>query len=190
LYACNNESDVSNNNATPGTDSTESVKTQQKDSISIAKVCNSNTVENFLKWYKTNFEKMRDMQNLVVGLVGDSATAQYRVNFDNAEKYLSKLRSSGLFSDKFLQERLQYFKDADKNLVKLKQNDGPPEGFDFDLLLHTQEPEAVLEKYNSLKTEVIKPNQVKLVSLSNNLLFNIEEQQGNCVINSISFAVK
>lgn len=163
------------------------------ESAATSNICNTsktciNTIKGFLEWYKTNFDRMTSLQNSVVSL--DSNSTQYRVNFANAEKYLAALRSSRFFSDKFLQDKLQYFKDADKNLVKGKQNDGPPEGFDYDLLLYTQEPEAVLDKYNSLKTEVIKPNLVKLVSISNNLLFSIEEKQGNCVIKSINFVRK
>jgi hypothetical protein len=156
-------------------------------SINTSKAC-IHTIKGFLEWYKTNFDRMTSPQNSIVSL--DSNSTQYRVSFANAEKYLAKLRSSGFFSDEFLQDKLQYFKDADKNFVKHKQNDGPPDGFDFDLLLYTQEPEAVLEKYSSLKTEVIKPNLVKLVSISNDLLFSIEEKQGNCVIKSINFARK
>jgi hypothetical protein len=189
-FACNNESNQSRSNNSIVRDSfAVSNDTLTKDSNHTSLDC-TNTIMAFLKWYKMNYEKVNSMQNAVVSLKGDSANAQYRVDFDAAEKYLAKLRASGFFSDQFLQKTLQYFKRADENLVRTRQNEGPPEGFEFDLLLLTQESESLLAHYESSKIATIAPNQIKLVLPENTLYFTVRGQQGNCIIDSISTGTK
>ncbi|THU39745.1 hypothetical protein FAM09_14725 [Niastella caeni] len=189
-FACNNESNQSSSSNSIGRDSSAvSNDMLTKDSNQISPDC-TNTIMAFLKWYKTNYEIVNPMQDAVVSLKGDSANAIYRVDFDAAEKYLATLRASGFFSERFLQRTLQYFKGADVNLVKTKQNDGPPEGFEFDFLLLTQESESLLAHYKSSKTAFIAPNQVKLVLPENTLFFTVQVQQGNCIIDSIGLGTK
>ena len=46
---------------------------------------------------------------------------------------------------------LKYFKDRSQYLLENLQNEGPPEGFEFDLVLITQEPELVLNEIDNLQ---------------------------------------
>jgi len=185
-FSCNYE--AADNNDTPKIQDSVNYAKNEKDSAENRSEECFNTIRSFLKWYKSNFSKILSIQ--LVDLHEDSTTAQYRVNFKNAEKYISVLRSAGFFSERFLQEKLQYFKEADRKLIDLKQNDGPPEGFDADLLLFTQDMEAVFEKVETLQLEKINPNLIKLISVDNNLLINVSESNGKCLIDKISFSRK
>ena len=187
-YSCNNESDIKNTQTAISKDSSVNVSSQQKDTTPQHSSQNCiSVVDGFIKWYKTNYEKIGNIQNAVVGHEGDVDTAQYRVNFANAEKYIDALRSSGFFSDKFLQAKLTYFKDADAKFIKTKQNDGPPDGFESDFLLLTQEPESFFKEYKASKLIFVNSHLVAFKLMNTDLLFNMGEQNGNCVIDEIKY---
>lgn len=149
-----------------------------------------NNIKGFLKWYKTNYERVGKLQNETVALVGKGTASQYRVNFKNVEKYISALRSSGYFSEIFFQYKRQYFKKADEKLLKTKQNDGPPEGFEYDFILFTQEPETILDNIDSLKLESVQTGVIKLIANDHILLFSINVKNDNCLFNDINFGRK
>jgi hypothetical protein len=184
VIGCNNDANKDAQNNKSNSLGTSSVK---QDSLSINPDC-QNTVKDFLAWYKMHFDSLKAIQ--LVDLIEEGSIAQYRVNFKNAAKYIDQLRSSGFFSEKYCQSKLQYFKEKDQELVKDKQSDGPPVGFEADLLLYTQEPREVLKKYRLLKIDQINPTVFKLISVDNNLLFNLETQSGKCIIDEIIFAKK
>jgi hypothetical protein len=181
-----------------GNSSNEGVANSKKDSSILSPIQQGNktddsqkcinTIKDFLAWYKVNFDSLKSIQ--LVDLIEDGSTAQYRVNFNNAKKYIEQMRLSGFFSDKYCQSKLQYFKEKDQELLKSKQSDGPPTGFEADLFLFTQEPNEVLSRRNSLKTEIVSSTVIKLISVDNNLLFNVTSQGDKCVIDDISFTHK
>ena len=146
------------------------------------------TLQNFLEWYNVQFNSLNSIQ--IVELKQDTAISQYRVNFNKATKYIDQIRLSGFFSENYCQDKLQYFKEKDQELVKDKQSDGPPIGFEADLLLLTQEPNEVLKNHNSLKIDQVSPTVFKLISIDNNLLFNVVMKNGKCLIDKISFEKK
>jgi hypothetical protein len=140
------------------------------------------TIKNFLQWYKSNFEDILKIQ--LVDLRGDGITAQYRVNSTNTDKYLALLKSSGMFSSKYLEAMEEYFKKGDIKLVEHKQNDGPPIGFEHDLLLLTQEPEYLLENSENVKYEIMMETELyAIVIVDNDLSFKIDKRG---LIDSIS----
>lgn len=129
----------------------------------------------FLKWYKANFEEILKIQ--LVDLKEDETTTQYRVNFANTDKYLALLKSSGFFSSKFLETMKKYFESGDIKLVELKQNDGPPTGFEHDLLLYTQEPESLLENIETVKYELVQETEFyTIVKVNNDLFFKFDKR--------------
>lgn len=117
----------------------------------------SNTIvflKTFFKWYKTKFEYL-DHQIFPVDMDFKSHKP-YRINFKETEKYLSVLKSSGFFSDDYIMNTRAYFKAVDEKLKKTKQNDGPVDGLDYDVIVNSQEPESILENLEGLKLTVVK----------------------------------
>lgn len=123
----------------------------------------------FFAWYKKNFDTLNHIR--IVQLTGTGNNTQYRVNTAEAEKYVSMLRWSGLFSEKFCRTKLDYFMEQDKLLLKDKQNDGPPTGFEADLMLMTQETDELLEKSETLPIRFIRPLQYAFLAPWNKLVF-------------------
>ena len=161
----------------------ESSTYQQSDST-----CYTNTVRNLLKWYKINYETINSIQT--VDMTTTNQKGRYIVNFDSVRKYLAVLRSSKLFTEEYLKEEYKYFQKCEKKYTVSKQNDGPPEMLEWDLILFTQEPDAVLNKYDTLKltfiqSEIRNRKIVKLQSVQNNLIFDIVSISGGCLIQGI-----
>ena len=63
------------------------------------------------------------------------------------------MKSSGFVSDGYLDVFRDYFKQADEAFRKDPINEGPPPGFDYDIVLLTQEPDLVIEKGNAVTIE-------------------------------------
>lgn len=184
LVSCNDQGTTEQQS----TDSTSTAKqetvqqTSNSDSASSSVSCTTQ-IRKFLAWYKTNLNEL-DKINLV-DLIGSGDTAQYRVNFTNTEKYIATLKNSGYFSDLYLQRTMNYFKENDSLLLKHKQNDGPPEGFDFDRILYTQEVDAELEHVQQSPIESVKPGLIRVNALEKNLLFSTSMHGDSCLIDDI-----
>ncbi|MEP7264045.1 MAG: hypothetical protein ABI772_06095 [Bacteroidota bacterium] len=98
------------------------------------------TVVDFIKWYSNNMSRLNKIE--IVNNSFDSifdSTGLYSINFTNGELFLAELKKSGFISDAYVEFMRNYFKDCEKNFVENPQFDGPPEGFDFDLVLWSQE---------------------------------------------------
>jgi hypothetical protein len=111
-------------------------------------------LRSFFKWYKTKYDYL-DHHIFPVATDYKNNTP-YRIDFKATEKYLLILKSSGFFSDSFIRGYRNHFKQIDSTFQKTKQNDGPVDGLDYDPIVHSQEPEAMLEDLASIKLEVIK----------------------------------
>jgi hypothetical protein len=117
------------------------------------------------------------------------------VNYVNVQKYLSALRSSGFFSEAYLTRTYQYFKECDKKMTASKQNDGPPEGLDADLLLYDQDPEGILHDAPFMKITTVAAapkglRQVKAETFDNNLIFTMSEVPGRFLVDDIKMQEK
>ena len=109
------------------------------------------TVINFLKWYKGNYETIYQY-NLVNNAGGEyDSTKFYSVNFKETEKYLSKLKSGGFISDSYIEGWRKYFIEREENFKSNLQNDGPPDGFEYDFVLMTQEIDETLNSIDNPK---------------------------------------
>lgn len=139
---------------------------EQPDSIQI-----KNTILAFLSWYKAN---MMSEQNQYKFIVPD-AKGMYSIDKKASEDYLSFLKSSGQISDQYLNEWRKYFTDRAKYFSENPSNEGPPEGFDMDLVLITQEPELVLDSLNQLKFQIKSMEHSKAtMNVSGNPQYNID----------------
>jgi hypothetical protein len=152
--------------------------------------CYPSTIRNFLHWYRQNHEKIDSIALIKDRAAGESS--RYVIDFDGVKKYLSVLRSSGYFTDAFLLDKEAYFQICEKNLAVSKQNDGPPEGLDFDLLLLTQEPDLFWQRPDTLSIRGLPGDHMtgrvlRVSSFSNHLLFDMRSAPGGCRINNIRF---
>jgi len=116
------------------------------------------TVKAFLRWYKTNYTKANSF-----GYTYQDKQGNFHVSVAQGEEYLKFLKSSGYIAAKYVELWLQYFKDKADYLEKNLQNEGPPEGFEFDLVLITQEPELMLNEIDNLQFAVSERNGDKAI---------------------------
>ncbi|MFI5221083.1 MAG: hypothetical protein ACHQK8_02070 [Bacteroidia bacterium] len=124
------------------------------------------TVIAFLNWYKIHYDSIGKFV-----LVKNSdyeqpdSTKLYRVNFGETEKYLSALNSSGFISEKYLADQRKYFLSCDSNFKVNPEFDGPPDGFDYDLVMISQDYEDDLNhpELYKLYSSNIKPDSAELI---------------------------
>lgn len=118
-------------------------------------------LRSFFRWYKTKYNYL-DHHIYFVDMDFKGNTP-YKINFKKTEEYLSTLKSSGFFSENYLKNARAYFDKIDLDLQKTKQNDGTVDGLDHDLILHSQEPEAMLENLEGIQLEVISISENRVI---------------------------
>lgn len=106
-------------------------------------------IEGFLTWYKNNYFRLYQYS-----LTYTDDSGHYQVDTNHCKQFLNELKSTGFISDVYVQLWKKYFDDQAKNFKINIQNEGPPEGFDMDLVLLTQEPEEVLNYITTLRYEI------------------------------------
>nr|WP_294948482.1 hypothetical protein [uncultured Mucilaginibacter sp.] len=106
-------------------------------------------VERFFSWYKTKYDYLDHQIHFVD--VDLKTNKPYKINFAKTEEYLTVLKASGFFSDNYVSFYRRYFNKISANLKKTRQSDGPVDGLDLDLILHTQEPESYMEDLKVFK---------------------------------------
>jgi len=80
---------------------------------------------------------------------------------------LVKLRSSKLFTAEYLEALKSHFLECDKNIQKIHQNEGPPAGFDYDLVLLTQEIDDTISALD-------KPTDISVYESSGKAIVNVD----------------
>ncbi|WP_245776848.1 hypothetical protein [Spirosoma endophyticum] len=108
------------------------------------------TVITFLVWYKTHIQVASR-----ISLVNQKAGKPYSVNLPNGERYLAYLKSSHLLTDAYLNEWRIFFRQRNEGFQKIPQIEGPPTGFDYDLVLLTQDVDMMLASLKSLKIDTV-----------------------------------
>jgi len=115
----------------------------------------------FLKWYKANLNKANNFPILIKDSAGN-----FMVNKAACTSYLNFLKSSGCISQKYIEHWKIYFDDKATELKNHPLQSDVPEGFDFDFVLITQEPELVLNQISRVKFKTISMNaSVALIGL-------------------------
>ena len=125
----------------------------QIDSVNVVK-----TIRGFLHWYKNNYNK-----SVGYRLVGTDKNGYYFVDKKVCKKYLEHIKSSGFISDIYTERWHKYFSKMAQNFKANPQNEGPPEGFDYDLISGTQEPELFYNPSVNLKLSITKVEKNKVV---------------------------
>ncbi|MDB5241708.1 MAG: hypothetical protein JWP57_2333 [Spirosoma sp.] len=109
------------------------------------------TVIAFLTWYKNHMQLANQIK-----LVNQQAGKPYSVNLKNGERYLTYLKSSHLLTDTYLNGWRLFFKERQEGFRLNPQTEGPPTGFDYDLVMLTQDVNQQLASLNSLKVKRVK----------------------------------
>jgi len=130
------------------------------------------SIHDFLTWYKTNYNIISAIQ--LVRLIDDNGNERYSLDENNVTVYIEYLTKSGHFSEIYLANLKDYFIKADHQFSQNHQNDGPPVGFEFDLILKTQEPYAYFEDIENIPLD-IRETQTKdaIVIVNNELVVTI-----------------
>jgi hypothetical protein len=111
-------------------------------------------ITKFLQWYKVNLNKANSFPILV-----KDRNDFYSVNKKAVTDYLNYIKSSNCISPKYLEHWQKFFDDKAIQLKKDKLKSDIPEGFDFDFVLITQEPDLLLNQINRAKFKTISINK-------------------------------
>lgn len=149
------------------------------------------TIIDFLIWYRENRDRLGKIQlvNNADGM-GSSPSKHYSVNFKNTEVYLMEIQKSTFVSEAYINDQRQYFKKCSQQLKETLQNDGPPAGFEFDLILLSQDYEEDLANLDKSIVTTIdlkdKNAKLKLTFQSESaLIFTISKNNGQWLIDKI-----
>jgi hypothetical protein len=150
----------------------------ETDSVQITK-----TIQSFLKWYKINYKNSVNFR-----LVGTDQNGYYYVDFKNCEKYLKNLKSSSYISEAYIKYWRKYFLEKDQNFKDNPQNEGPPEGFDYDLVTGTQEPDLLYNAGEKLIINILEATNIHAVAITKDIWdhrFTLSKQGKNWKIDHI-----
>ena len=142
------------------------------------------TIQQFLFWYKKNYWEVNK-----TGLSFVNKKVFYEVDSAACARYLDLLMDSGYLSSNYKKLWQDYFYSKAEWWKINPQTEGPPEGFDYDLVLLTQEPELFFDKPDSLlyKVEEITPTLAVIsVKADWTLFFEMTDEKGKWKIDYIS----
>lgn len=118
----------------------------------------SGKLKEFYNWYLSKAQEFGSFQII-------TTDKTYRINFGETEKLLDFLKTSGHFSENFLNSWREFFKERDKFFQESKQNEGPPEGFEMDPFTYSQDGETTIQLLASAKwTITFKGNEATATS--------------------------
>ena len=141
------------------------------------------TVVDFLHWYKTNIGLISQ-----INLVDQQPGKNYSINQKNTERYLIYLKTSELLTDYYLNEWQTFFQERQAGFLATPQNEGPPTGFDYDLVMLTQDVGMQMDSLATLKINSVTVHQnqasVKLFLLED-YEFHLVKQHHRWLINEI-----
>lgn len=151
--------------------------------IATDSVAATQTVIAFLTWYKAHIGTVSQIQ-----LVNQEAGKPYSVNLKNGEQYLAYLRTSNLLTESYLNEWRLFFHQRNEGFQANPEVEGPPTGFDYDLVLLNQDVDMQLDSLKSLKIEkvtVARPQARVQFSLLGVYEFRLVRHNNRWLINEI-----
>lgn len=130
-------------------DSTLMLGKKVKDSLQVPE----KTINNFIKYYGENYDLIYK-DNFV-----DYSQQYYRINFSNVDLFLKRLKSESFFTPEYRDKIKLKFKTIDSLLDSSKQDDGVPEGLEYDFILNTQDVDEILSYIKNDKFSILKENE-------------------------------
>ena len=140
-------------------------------------------VVDFLTWYKNH---INGASRIV--LVNQEEGKPYSVNLNNGERYLTYLKSSNFLTAEYLDDWRQFFKERNEGFRLNPQFEGPPTGFDYDLVMLTQDVDMRLASLSEMKIEkvtVSKDRATVKLTLSDGNEFKLQRRNNRWLINEI-----
>lgn len=126
--------------------STDSINT---DSITRSK--QTELIKKYYLWYNDNSAEINQF-NLVKNCPNNGdTTLTYAVDFNGTKQWLNKFQSSGMVSENFIIYWRNYFKECEEGFQIEKAWDGPPSGFDYNLVYNSQEENPSNEELKQAK---------------------------------------
>lgn len=142
------------------------------------------TVVSFLTWYKDHIQEANG-----ITLINQNPGKPYSVNLKNGEQYLNYLKNSQLLTDAYLNQWRVFFKERQEGFRQSPQYEGPPTGFDYDLVMLNQDVDTQLASLKSLKMgKVVATNDnatVRFNLLDTYYEFRLVRQNGRWMIEEI-----
>jgi len=153
------------------------------------KVQIKNTVVGFLKWYKIKLaDTAHETYRITKGGYPDTTT-NVRIDQEGIERYLKILNRSQLLSETYINDLRSYFMDIDKMLANLPNSHESVKvpGLDIDFVLHTFEPEMILDHIKDArfdKIEIIYDKAIAHVIISKTveMIFTLTRKQNRWLI--------
>lgn len=158
------------------------------------------TVRRFLEWYYQNQERLPTHLVLrypkevaaafEVPAVHVSSSGRYELDEAGLKQYIGILDSTGFFSASFLAAKKQELTRKARRLASFRPAEGPPPGFDADMLLYTQEiyePEDISNLRTQAATSSGQPPFIVLPIMERQWTFTMEQNPNTCVISAITF---
>jgi hypothetical protein len=157
---------------------------QVSDSSAVAQ-----TVVEFLKWYRDHIKQLDQIPLVNQTNQGDT-TQHYSVNMPGTQNYLKAFKQSGYVSDQYIQNWQEYFKKSEQAFKAFPQNEGPPQGFDYDFVFNSQDYEEELTQMDKLTIKPLTINSPKSTLLvqfptGHQLKFWLTKQEDKWVIDQI-----
>ena len=118
---------------------------EKPDAISAQKV-----IIKFLQWYKANLNKANSFPILI-----KDRNDYYMINKKAVTDYLNYMKSSKCISPTYVEHWQNFFDSRAIQLKKNKLKSDIPEGFDYDFVLITQEPDLVLNQISRAKFKTV-----------------------------------
>lgn len=94
----------------------------------------------FFDWYKANMNRLAQIH-----MVNQVEGTPYSVDKAGCEQFLDELRKSGLVTEGYLSGHRADFQRYQQQFEAEPQTEGPPMGFDMDLVMMSQEPDVDLD---------------------------------------------
>ncbi len=114
------------------------------------------TVAGFLHWYRENMQQLNRINMVKNSDRAGDTSVFYSVDFQATEKYLKELEKGGFLSADYLNAQRKYFMDCEDYFKKNPENDGPPHGFDYDLIMLSQEYDEALAHLEKAQMSLTK----------------------------------
>ena len=124
------------------------------DTVDTDSVTNSKQTElikNYYIWYNDHMAEINPFNLVKNSPNNGDTTLTYAVNFTGTEQWLNKFQSSGMVSENFIAHWRSYFKECEEGFQVEKAWDGPPAGFDYDLIYNSQEENPSNEELSQAK---------------------------------------
>ena len=129
-----------------GASHNKNVNVEIEDSVII-----QNNVRAFLRWYRDNYKQAKTFR-----LTYPDERGTYQVDRNACKNFLAFLKSSSYISDEYIRLWQEYFDGKAEYFKENPQSVGPPEGFEFDLVLISQEPELIFQALENLNFQIIE----------------------------------